>query len=346
MDQAPEAFETAPLKALQELAAAGPPQAEALDQLFRILEAQSLLEHAQALLRQVGVTAPWEPFRARLKEGVARSRDRRMNRWQTDPNRKTLRFRLEVAQPICRLHPPALVARLARTFLDADLPLSMGLEKTPRPAIQLAHPLPQDVCGRGEWADAVFAHAAQTPIAELPGRINAFAPEGLRILACEPVPNYATPVSDLCRAAAWRWPCPGALRAQAAEKIAAFLASEHFDMEKPGKTGGNKGVKRVEIRSLVETMAWEEDVLVFRTRIVTGQAPNPRKLLAAILACDPAAVTALERTALELAEDPRLLQADRFEPKLHNMFEDAVLLDSGSHITLVEDDDDSIILGG
>ena len=118
-------------------------------------------------------------------------------------------------------------------------------------------------------------------------------------------------------------------------------------MEKAGKTGGQKGVKRVEIRSLVEAMAWREGALEFTTRLAAGQATNPRKLLAAILGVEPGAVAALERLRLDLAEDPRLLQADRYEPKLHNMFEDAVLLDSGPHIKVFDgDDDDPIVLGG
>jgi hypothetical protein len=106
-------------------------------------------------------------------------------------------------------------------------------------------------------------------------------------------------------------------------------------------------VKRVEIRSLVETMAWQGPALEFRTSLPPGQALNPRKLLGAILGAEPASIVTLERLGLELADDPRLLQADRYEPKLHNMFEDAVLLEAGSHIRIVDgDDDEPIILGG
>ena len=85
------------------------------------------------------------------------------------------------------------------------------------------------------------------------------------------------------------------------------------------------------------------------TRIDPGAGPQPPQAPGR----DPgrgaaAAITGLERLALDLDEDPRLLQADRFEPKLHNMYEDAVLLDSGSHIRLVDgdDDDEPIVLGG
>jgi hypothetical protein len=203
------------------------------------------------------------------------------------------------------------------------------------------------VPGHGEWADAVLTRAVEVPLLELPARINAFAPEGLEILRCLPVPNYATPVAELCRSAYWRWPCPPGLKALAEAKVEAFLGASSFELEKPGKTGGQKGAKRIEIRPLVKSLVWEGPALALCTRIDAGQAPNPRKLLGAILGVEPAAITGLERLGLELAEDPRLLQADRFEPKLHNMFEDAVLLEAGSHIRIVEgDDDDPIIIGG
>jgi hypothetical protein len=305
------------------------------------------VEHALIWLRRPGAPKAWEPFRLRLKEEAARSRARRMSRWQTDPHRKSVRIRFQVEGAACALHPPALAAALAALLLEAGVPLAMGLEKTPRPALHLAHPLPLDIPGQGEWADLVLTQAADGTLASLPERINAYSRGGLRVLECLAIPNYATPVAELCTSALWRWSCPPEQRPAAEGRVAEFLAAESFLFEKSGKTDGHKGVKRVEIRSLVETMTWDRANLEFRTRIDAGQAPNPRKLLGAVLGVEPAAILGLERLGLALAEDPRLLQADRFEPKLHNMFEDAVLLESGSNIRIVEgDDDDPIILGG
>jgi len=337
----------APLRAFHDLVASGPPGPEAIGPALAALEEASLLEHALSLLRQVGTAPAWEPFRARLKAAVAASRERRMNLWQVDPHRKTMRLQFSVTGPACRLHPPALAAQLARALLDAGLPLAMGLEKTPRPALHLGPPLPLEVPGRGEWADAVLTRGPGLPMAELPGRINACAPEGLTVLQCLLVPNHASPAADLCRSALWRWPCPEASLPLARASVEAFLAAETFGLDKPGKSGGQKAVKRVEIRPLVAAMDWQGPVLEFRTALPPGQALNPRKLLGAILGVEPASVLDLERLSLELADDPRLLQADRYEPKLHNMFEDAVLLEAGSHIRIVEgDDDEPIILGG
>ena len=75
-------------------------------------------------------------------------------------------------------------------------------------------------------------------------------------------------------------------------------------------------------------------------------AVNPLKLLGAVLGLEPADITGLVRTGVDYDPDPRLGQADRFEPKLKNMYEDAVLLGGGSNIVLVdEDDDEPTILG-
>lgn len=336
-----------PLKALKEMILAGPPGPGA-EELLPALEEAGLLEHALSLLRSEGAGRAWEPFRGRLKAAVAASRERRMQRWQADPHRRTLRFLFEAAGPACAQHPPALAAALAKAFLDAGLPLAMGLEKSPRPVVHLGHPLPLEVPGRGEWADAGFTQPVSTPMDELPVRLNAHAAEGLRFLRCETVPNYATPVAELCRSARWRWRCPALLLDEARAKVDVFLQAATFELEKPGKTGGQKGVKRIEIRALVEAMTWQGCCLDFTTRIALGQAPNARKLLGAILGLEPAAVADLERLGLDLAEDPRLQQAERFEPKLHNMYEDAVLLDSGGHIQIIDgdEDDEPLVLGG
>ena len=339
--------ESAPLKAFQAMTGDGPPAEGEIEKIILDLDRSSNLEHALAWLRDRAQEPRWAPFRARLKAAVAISRARRMSRWQSAPERRTLRVLFQVAGAAAGLHPPALAAQLARAILDAGLPLAMGLEKTPRPAVHLAHPLPLGCPGRAELADVGFTRAAGVPETALPALINAAAPAGLQVLRCEPVPNHASPAADLCRSALWRWACPEERLGVARERVAAFLAADRFTLAKPGKTGGRKEIKEVEIRPLVRAMEWAGACLEFRTAIVSGQAPNPQKLLAAILGAEPAEITGLERLGLELAEDPRLLQADRYQPKLHNMYEDAVLLEAGSHIRIVEgDDDEPLLLGG
>lgn len=346
MMNAPLDSGNAPLNRLRELISSGNADADDLDGLLADLERASLLEHAVLLLAPLRTDPAWGAFRNRLKAECAQFRERRMNRWQVDPERRTLRLAFEADGPACHLNPQSLVATLARALLDAGLPLAMGLEKSPRPVVHTAFPLPLDVPGREEWADAGFSRTPECPPSGLPALVNAGAPEGLRVLRCGYVPNFATPVAELCRAAWWRWTCPAGCRAEAEARVAAFLAAPSFLLEKPGKTGGQKGVKHVEVRPLVLAMDWEGANLAFRTRVGQGAALNPRRLLGAVLGLEPGGIEGLERTRLELAEDPRLSQADRFEPKLHNMYEDAVLLDSAPGVTLVDDDEDDTLLLG
>jgi hypothetical protein len=160
----------------------------------------------------------------------------------------------------------------------------------------------------------------------------------------EGIPNHASPVLDLCRKACWIWTCPQELRALAKERFTRFEAAASYGIAKQGKVGGQKQVKQIEVRQLVLEMAWEEDCFRFTTRLSAGEALNPVKLLAGILALETTAIQGLTRLSVELAEDPRLALAERYEPKLHNIFEDAVLLESGSNIQVIEEEEEAPIV--
>ena len=335
------------LQALQQMISSGRPAADGLEQLLADLESERRLEHGWLLLKQARLDpAVWGGLQARLKARMDQSRGRRMGRWQVDPERRTLRLSFEVRAPACSQHPAGLLAELGRALLSAGLPVAMGLEKSPRPAVHLGHPLPLMVEGYEEWADVDLLEPAAAPLAELPERINAHATEGLRVLQCLPIPNYASKVAELCRRGHWLWPCPAEWQDAARERMASFIGSERFEIEKSAKVDGQKGTTRVDIRPLLEDCLWAGAELRFQTRIHKGEAANPCKLLAAILGPEMP-VQGLVRTRVELGEDPRLDQAEKFEPKLHNMFEDAVLLESGGNISLVDDDDDEplVIMG-
>jgi radical SAM-linked protein len=334
-----------PLQAFQRYIEGGVPDLETFQSLLGVLEEARQLEHALLLFKQARLgPGPWEAPLAILKAAVARSRARRMSLWQVDPHRRTLRLRFEVRKSASGLRPPELVATLARLLMEAGLPVAMGLEKTPRPAVHLGHPLPLGVEGWGEWADVGLQEEPDGPLEGLMELVNFHAPEGLRLLQGVFVPNFASPVSDLCRQAHWRWECPEDLLDSARERMAAFLAADRFELEKPGKVDGQKGAKRLDIRPLLAGLQWDGPHLTFQTCIGAGAAPNPRKLLAGILGGAPEAILALVRTDVELREDPRLLQAEKYAPKLHNMFEDAVLLHAGSNIRIVDEDDEGSVI--
>ncbi len=289
------------------------------------LELRSRRPAATALLR-------------RFSDALGAGRDARRAGWQHDVRRLRLRLCYRRTGAASTLLPPAFLAALTATFLKAGLSLALGLEKRPRPLLQLGHPLPQGAEGLEEYLEVVLDQPPPDPD-PLPA-LNRQAVEGLEFLSCEALPDHASPVLDLCRRAEWRWPCPEPLRAEAGRRMAEFLAAEAFQIEKRGKEAGQKQVKRIEVRPLVLAMAWDGPCLRFETHIEPGHALHPAKLLAGILGLEPAQIQGLVRTRIHLAADPRLDQAERFEPKLKNMFEDAVLLKAGPNLQVFDDDDD------
>ncbi len=171
-------------------------------------------------------------------------------------------------------------------------------------------------------------------------RLNARLPEGLRVHRWESHASYASPLSDLVEASHWRWHCPVNQADGARLRSAAFLSAAEWLWEKGGRVEGRKQVKQLNLRPLVTDLRWVGDTLFSTTRTGSSEAGNPLKLHAAILGLEPVALHGLLRLSLDLKPDPRLAQAERFEPKLKNMYEDAVLLGGGSNITLVDDEDD------
>jgi radical SAM-linked protein len=286
----------------------------------------------------------WHAVRTRLEHAIALERAKRMNRWQHDPHRRTLRIRFHVQGSACELNPPALQAALAKAFHDAGLPVAMGLEKMPRPAVHLGHPLPRSMEGRAEWADVVLDEQAPMKPCEIPERINVHCREGLSVLECAYVPNHSSPVLDLCCEAHWSWTCPQEWLDHAKARLDAFVQADTWEIQKMGKQDGQKQVKRLQVRHLVRSLAWNGDILLFSTSIAPNEALNPQKLLAGILDVEAATVQGIIRLRVDLAEDPKLKEPDRYAPKLHNIYEDAVLLEAGGNITLVQEDEEETLL--
>jgi radical SAM-linked protein len=342
--------ETSPLReppalhAFRQLLSGPIPDLRLLDSLLNQLEEEASLDHALMYCKQQHRSNekddPWRILRTRLEKAAVLARGKRISQWQTDARRCMLRLRMEIRQPACQLHPPALQTAIARSLLEAGLPLAMGLEKSPRPMVSLGHPLPAGVEGQSEWADAVLREAPRVSLDQLPGLLAPHCPEGIRILEARDIPNISSPVMDLCCEAHWRWTCPPEWLEQSRLRLSDFERAATFTIEKSGKVEGRKQIKHVEVRHLLRTMAWEGNDFCFSTRIATGEATNPVKILAAILSTEPAAITALIRERVVLCEDPRLAESSRYETKLHNIYEDAVLLDGGIGVALVDEEDD------
>jgi hypothetical protein len=333
--------EPSTLQKFAEAVAAGLPDSALEAHLPQLVATASVAEAAK-LLRQ---HYPEKSLLLRrFSEAVEQARQARQASWQHDARKVRMRLQFERTGAAAAWLPAEFLSVLAETFQLAGLELALGLEKRPKPLLQLGHPLPLGAEGLGEYLEAVLIRTPMNvePLVEL----NQIARAGLKFLAMEVLPDYATPLLELCRQAEWQWACPDTWRTQAELRVGAFLAAETFQIEKTGKEGGQKCLKKIEVRGLVKTMVWEGATLRFELSLEPGQALHPAKLLGGILCLEPAEIRGLVRTRIDLAADPRLAQAERFEPKLKNMFEDAVLLKAGSNLKLVDEDDDEPLLLG
>jgi len=337
------------LKAFQDLLDGGSSEAAAFAEILGALKAEGLAEMAVAILRRHKSSAKfskspsWQELRSRLEEEAKKARERRLQQWQLDPNRRALRLCLEVRKPASDLNPSALLHALNQVLLDAGVPIAMGLEKKPRPATSLGPPLPLGVEGLREWLDCVLREPSRVPLEDLPVKLSAHCPLGLRILEVRTIPNHSSALLEIAEMACWRWECPEDLLQAARTQLDRFLRASSFEIEKTGKIDGKKGIKRIEVRHLVDDLAWEGPSLNFSTRIHAGEALSPLKLLAGILGIGPDRIQDLIRLEVRLGKDPRLELSHKYEPKLHNIYEDAVLLESPEEPQVIEDDDDLLL---
>lgn len=311
--------------------------------LGKLIEGECL-EEAVDLLRAArqGATAPTalcEALTTRLAPLASKAHQRRTASWSLDSRRTLVRLQFAKGGPALEFDDGAVRSLLLQAFRLEGLPLTLDLAKRPRPLLTIGLPLPAGVGGEAEYLDAVLKVEPPEAPEALLTRLNLRLPLGLRLLQWKPLPDYASPVGDLAVLSHWRWPAPPELRVHAEGRVAAFLAVATW----PWDRGGAKAEAPLELRAIVQELHWEDAVLCFTTAMGPFSALNPGKVLGAILALDPAHLQGLCRSRVDLKKDARLDQAERFEPKLKNMYEDAVLLSGGSNIVLVEEDDDEPI---
>lgn len=306
------------------------------------LEAADLLEEALEWARSPrGDSTGKAAWKAKLEPLAAQAKAKRAARVHLDSHRVTARARYAKDGAALGFGPVELQQLFGEVLRLEGLPLELDLGKRPRPLLSCAPPLPFQVSGEAEWLEIPLKRSAEAD--DLLDRLNHRLPKGLQLLSWEEVPAWATPVAELCETAQWSWPCDDP---DAEAKIATFLASESFFLDKPGKVEGQKQEKRVDLRPAVLEMALENGTLRFSTALTVNAALSPLKLLGAILGRAPESIAGLRRLGFSMIEDPRLKQGDRYTAKLKNMYEDAVLLGAGSNITMVdEDDDDPLVIG-
>jgi radical SAM-linked protein len=257
---------------------------------------------------------------------------------------RALRLRFAVSHPLTECNPPVLLSKLLSVFDSAGARPAMSSEKRPKPIAQLAYPLPLGAEGLEEWADITIAASLGRPLDALMEQLRSFAPEGMDILGIEQIPLHASSIAELCETAHWLWICPDALFKRAKPRVEKFINSENFQINKTGKVDGKKSTKSIEVRHLVADAVWESKKFRFSTKIVQGQALNPQKLISGILDVAPEQLGAFLRERISFKDDPKLERHDKYAHKLRNLYEDAVLLESGSNMSVYGDDDDDDVL--
>lgn len=317
-----------------------------LEELLRAISQAGLAEEASERIRSLRPEAEnlgvAKALALQLAPLAAAAQQRRIARWQLDTRRTLVRFAYSKGAGVLDYDDGDLHAFFLQAFRLEGLELALDLGKRPRPLLTVGLPLSAGIASRGESMDVVLKREPAEDPAALMARLNLRLPEGLRIHEWLPLPGYATAPSELARRSHWVWTSDARLRAQQKTGVEAFLKASTWPWERgPAKSG-----TLLDLRMIISDMYWTDEGLCFSTLMGPHQAINPLKLLGVILGVDPSGITGLVRIGVDLDPDPRLGQADRFEPKLKNMYEDAVLLGGGSNIVLVdEDDDEPTILG-
>ncbi len=312
----------------------------ALRQCLPELEARQLLEEAMERFRQSVREAPsLMALKSELEPLTEKARARRSALWQLDARRVKVRLRFSRGPAVAALGTPELQALLVEALRLEGLRPALELCRNPKPLLQVHPPLSVGVLGLEECAEGELTEPPREPAEAFVPRLNARLPEDLEITTWEELPTWASPLSELAREAHYTWPLSG-VEGDLQDRVRAFLEAPTFTHGKAGKTEGKKGEKLVDLRPHVTEMTLDRAHLRFTMPLSAGIALNPLKLLAAITGFEAGSLQGLCREAIALREDPRRTQAERFETKLKNIYEDATLLTSGGNITLVDEDDD------
>jgi radical SAM-linked protein len=313
-----------------------------VEELVAVIQAQHLEEEAEECLRasrRGRESRIDDELVGRLHPLAAQARQRREAFWQLDSRRTLVRFDYAKVNAAADFDLGDLQAIFLRAFRLEGFPLALDLGKRPRPMLGGGLPLPAGVDGLAEIMDVVLKREPEGDPRACVAKLNGRLPLGLSLHGWRTLPLHASPVCDLALCSHWRWSPPGDLAAGVRRQVAAFLDSPRW----PWDRGPSKASAGLDLRDLIADMVWDGETLCFSTAMGDHQAISPLKMLGAILGMDVAHLTGLVRTRVEFRDDSRLAQGYRFEPKLKNMYEDAVLLGGGSNITLVDEDDDEPI---
>ncbi len=341
MEAAGSNLEPTPLQALRAMIVGRPTMDS--ESLLVLLADADLAEESSELLRanrreSVDGTV-FGILSSRLVPFVVKARQRRSASWQLDSRRALVRLHYAKEGAALGFDDGDLHAIFLQAFRLEGLRVALDLGKRPRPILTIGLPLPAGVGGLTEGLDVLLRREPAESPEVLLARLNRRLPEGLRIHQWTLLPGYATGLGELALKSHWCWDVPMVVRGCIETGVSAFLAAATW----PWDRGGAKAGEPLNLRNIVGDVCWDEGALCFSTLMGDFNALSPLKVLSGIFGMDPIHFTGLVRTAVALKPDPRLGHAERFEAKLKNMYEDAVLLGGSSNIVLIDEDDDEPI---
>lgn len=198
----------------------------------------------------------------------------------------------EKGEPVRWLNHLDILRTFERAIRRSGLPVAFSQGFNPRERLAFASALGTGITGEAE--KAILELTASLDPADVQERLNAALPPGIRIHACEPIPDTgARDLLNACTRAEYRLLCrcpEGVTEQEVVAAVARFLGETEvpFAREREGK------VRSINMRSLVESLACEagscrEGQVVLRAVMVlaaTGAA-RPAEVVQALSAFLP-----------------------------------------------------------
>lgn len=179
-----------------------------------------------------------------------------------------------------------------RLFRRANLPLGMTEGFHPKPRMNFPSALAVGIAGDDEVLEVELSE--EWPAERLAAAISAQAPEGLAVKTVEAAPQGSKKAQAV--GLTFQVDAPEHRRGAAADRIAEFLASGRYEIEREGRSAP------LDLRPLVVAMSLENGKLTMRLRVDREGSARPREVLAAVGLEDlELAGYSLTRTEVEIA---------------------------------------------
>jgi radical SAM-linked protein len=179
-----------------------------------------------------------------------------------------------------------------RIFRRAELPLGRSEGFHPKPRMTFPLPLAVGIAGADEVME--FELADTLTAEEIQSRLAPQLPGGLKLNSVEVLPTGVK--KALVRSASYEAAIPAPLTSGLAERIDRLLAQPACPIAR------SHGRSTVDIRPLLETLAFSNGILSMRMRIDQSGSAGPREVLKALALDDlESQGVSLARTAVEIA---------------------------------------------